>query len=145
MIRRPPRSTLFPYTTLFRSRGTGIEKKRLVLDLPIGRQCNLARGQSLIPVANAEHGFLSGIAALMKTDFCRQTRIRKSAWWNDRVIDFYIVLHLFESKTDRVDRNAAAAKCGDCFQIDPAGIIVSIAEQNHSANGQVSRFPSQLL
>src|SRR2546427_930565 len=24
MIRRPPRSTLFPYTTLFRSRGTGL-------------------------------------------------------------------------------------------------------------------------
>src|SRR5882762_9035971 len=24
MIRRPPRSTLFPYTTLFRSRGTGV-------------------------------------------------------------------------------------------------------------------------
>src|SRR5258705_3422491 len=24
MIRRPPRSTLFPYTTLFRSNGTGI-------------------------------------------------------------------------------------------------------------------------
>src|SRR3712207_7733357 len=29
MIRRPPRSTLFPYTTLFRS-----EKARAVLDLP---------------------------------------------------------------------------------------------------------------
>src|SRR2546425_12389669 len=25
MIRRPPRSTLFPYTTLFRSRGTSFE------------------------------------------------------------------------------------------------------------------------
>src|ERR1035441_2000350 len=25
MIRRPPRSTLFPYTTLFRSRGTGVD------------------------------------------------------------------------------------------------------------------------
>src|SRR2546430_12576305 len=25
MIRRPPRSTLFPYTTLFRSLGTGME------------------------------------------------------------------------------------------------------------------------
>src|SRR3712207_7413728 len=25
MIRRPPRSTLFPYTTLFRSRGVGLE------------------------------------------------------------------------------------------------------------------------
>src|SRR3712207_9257427 len=30
MIRRPPRSTLFPYTTLFRSRSTafGLEKRR---------------------------------------------------------------------------------------------------------------------
>src|SRR3989449_10575008 len=30
MIRRPPRSTLFPYTTLFRSRGgsQGIERRR---------------------------------------------------------------------------------------------------------------------
>src|SRR2546430_12707439 len=31
MIRRPPRSTLFPYTTLFRSAGRGIS--RSVLDL----------------------------------------------------------------------------------------------------------------
>src|SRR2546430_11761868 len=27
MIRRPPRSTLFPYTTLFRSRGFGVDGK----------------------------------------------------------------------------------------------------------------------
>src|SRR2546425_6305940 len=27
MIRRPPRSTLFPYTTLFRSRGLGVAVK----------------------------------------------------------------------------------------------------------------------
>src|SRR3712207_7750243 len=27
MIRRPPRSTLFPYTTLFRSRATALEEK----------------------------------------------------------------------------------------------------------------------
>src|SRR3712207_8403488 len=26
MIRRPPRSTLFPYTTLFRSRGIAVDK-----------------------------------------------------------------------------------------------------------------------
>src|SRR3712207_6963261 len=32
MIRRPPRSTLFPYTTLFRSRGPdGVEARRPVL------------------------------------------------------------------------------------------------------------------
>src|SRR3712207_8153055 len=29
MIRRPPRSTLFPYTTLFRSRGLGIGRALL--------------------------------------------------------------------------------------------------------------------
>src|SRR3712207_7323216 len=28
MIRRPPRSTLFPYTTLFRSRGARVERLR---------------------------------------------------------------------------------------------------------------------
>src|SRR3712207_8048003 len=31
MIRRPPRSTLFPYTTLFRSRGN-VERARLVYE-----------------------------------------------------------------------------------------------------------------
>src|SRR2546426_4909210 len=33
MIRRPPRSTLFPYTTLFRSRGLPSPMTRLGLDL----------------------------------------------------------------------------------------------------------------
>src|SRR3989454_2678478 len=30
MIRRPPRSTLFPYTTLFRSEGNGQARRRLL-------------------------------------------------------------------------------------------------------------------
>src|SRR3712207_9328399 len=38
MIRRPPRSTLFPYTTLFRSGGKGVEPtltgEALVSDVP---------------------------------------------------------------------------------------------------------------
>src|SRR5258708_30453412 len=33
MIRRPPRSTLFPYTTLFRSLGPGIGGARHAVDL----------------------------------------------------------------------------------------------------------------
>src|ERR1043166_9607657 len=33
MIRRPPRSTLFPYTTLFRSERTGVAVRVLVLDV----------------------------------------------------------------------------------------------------------------
>src|SRR5256885_4106960 len=40
MIRRPPRSTLFPYTTLFRSRKTGEPPVRgkdiLLFEIPIG-------------------------------------------------------------------------------------------------------------
>src|SRR3712207_8752248 len=32
MIRRPPRSTLFPYTTLFRSSGSGKERRQQVED-----------------------------------------------------------------------------------------------------------------
>src|SRR5256885_5136801 len=40
MIRRPPRSTLFPYTTLFRSRihlGAGSRRRRLLLLATSGR------------------------------------------------------------------------------------------------------------
>src|SRR2546428_12725079 len=35
MIRRPPRSTLFPYTTLFRS-GVGCPGRRLLVDREVG-------------------------------------------------------------------------------------------------------------
>src|SRR2546427_4343469 len=48
MIRRPPRSTLFPYTTLFRSGGeadTDIERIRAVRDI-------LAPGDVLVADAN---------------------------------------------------------------------------------------------
>src|SRR5688572_32517544 len=37
MIRRPPRSTLFPYTTLFRSRGEGWAPRQGVLRV-VGRR-----------------------------------------------------------------------------------------------------------
>src|SRR3712207_7916738 len=38
MIRRPPRSTLFPYTTLFRSRGTRALDLEAELGVVIGRR-----------------------------------------------------------------------------------------------------------
>src|SRR2546422_7767716 len=38
MIRRPPRSTLFPYTTLFRSRDRDIIGEDQILDRAIGRR-----------------------------------------------------------------------------------------------------------
>src|SRR2546426_6585270 len=36
MIRRPPRSTLFPYTTLFRSNNPGIVRSRAKIEATIG-------------------------------------------------------------------------------------------------------------
>src|SRR5689334_24192864 len=50
MIRRPPRSTLFPYTTLFRSRAAGIDECRSAFDGPgtaeqRARPCRGRRGR----------------------------------------------------------------------------------------------------
>src|SRR2546430_4311044 len=39
MIRRPPRSTLFPYTTLFRSRHRHIEEVVLVVRIALAAGC----------------------------------------------------------------------------------------------------------
>src|SRR3712207_7924060 len=41
MIRRPPRSTLFPYTTLFRSAREVLEQERDTAERPVGQ---VARG-----------------------------------------------------------------------------------------------------
>src|SRR3712207_7683460 len=63
MIRRPPRSTLFPYTTLFRSRGLAalLARRRrgdgLVLGrrLRVGRQGLHARGELLVGADDVHH------------------------------------------------------------------------------------------
>src|SRR5256885_13570159 len=63
MIRRPPRSTLFPYTTLFRSvRGRSVRRKRRDAEEHVRRlkQLILAVGvvalMSTGPAAFADHG-----------------------------------------------------------------------------------------
>src|SRR2546422_3633685 len=43
MIRRPPRSTLFPYTTLFRSRRGGVRRRRPRRRPPAGAGARPAR------------------------------------------------------------------------------------------------------
>src|SRR3712207_8005410 len=65
MIRRPPRSTLFPYTTLFRSDDDG------ALDAETGerltQQVSLLRGRphgAVRPVAEAEPGPVEGDDAM---------------------------------------------------------------------------------
>src|SRR5256885_5774029 len=53
MIRRPPRSTLFPYTTLFRSGSVGRAACAMILCLPLG-----ARGEARRPPPEPSGGGL---------------------------------------------------------------------------------------
>src|SRR2546422_8009231 len=88
MIRRPPRSTLFPYTTLFRSHPTWSPKRRarrLGRDAPMESRRSLV-GMSLVtsqPVGedrkstrlNSSHGYISYAVFCLKkkkieTDDC---------------------------------------------------------------------------
>src|SRR3712207_6939630 len=49
MIRRPPRSTLFPYTTLFRSRRHRTARLRARLRRPVRRCAHPGRGEGGYP------------------------------------------------------------------------------------------------
>src|SRR3712207_7151194 len=53
MIRRPPRSTLFPYTTLFRS-ALGLEVGDHGLDLAVGHERAMQAGDAAAP-GHVEH------------------------------------------------------------------------------------------
>src|SRR2546429_9743192 len=68
MIRRPPRSTLFPYTTLFRSRIWKRPNGLHPLSWANGHRSGPAQGNCLIPVSvtdrkstrlNSSHGYIS--------------------------------------------------------------------------------------
>src|SRR5256885_5328842 len=51
MIRRPPRSTLFPYTTLFRSSLTGVTGARRALASDVGDFVARVRRHTDLPIA----------------------------------------------------------------------------------------------
>src|SRR5260221_9461642 len=83
MIRRPPRSTLFPYTTLFRS--IRDEFSRYLLEL---RQVPNARSQSVqqsFEKLFERHGLPQAIRSDNGTPFASRTAVlglsRLSAWW----------------------------------------------------------------
>src|SRR2546430_3620899 len=61
MIRRPPRSTLFPYTTLFRSI---ISRGKIVADGPVDRLIRQAEGAVEIAVEAAGTGVAEALGKL---------------------------------------------------------------------------------
>src|SRR3712207_5795794 len=83
MIRRPPRSTLFPYTTLFRSRLWAYGGSALLRVVRAGRPCRLSRGgQGPLwgcgPLGRAGHGGNSdrarGTARLLPNEWLSRNR-----------------------------------------------------------------------
>src|SRR5258708_10649082 len=68
MIRRPPRSTLFPYTTLFRSTGGGALNYHVQYDFPT------ATGAYFINLQQLPSGTLYAGQSTPRTAACRQTR-----------------------------------------------------------------------
>src|SRR5256885_12769900 len=73
MIRRPPRSTLFPYTTLFRSHGAGTHGRR-------GRVVRLGTGRRSLPVPGLRPA--QGRRAAAPARARREERDRKSTRLN---------------------------------------------------------------
>src|SRR3712207_7653636 len=76
MIRRPPRSTLFPYTTLFRSEDAKVELRRVLKKSGrevIARCSNIARNYRRMPA-----GIASGGDPLMKEADRKSTRLNSS-------------------------------------------------------------------
>src|SRR2546429_2065535 len=76
MIRRPPRSTLFPYTTLFRSRfrrpRTGLGKQRLEIESPEGSEQQKDRKSTRL---NSSHGYISYAVFCLKKKKKNKTKL----------------------------------------------------------------------
>src|SRR3712207_8552112 len=102
MIRRPPRSTLFPYTTLFRS----------TVALPIGA-CSSASRKLSNRLAFGRHG--GGVAAISALGDRKSPRLNSS-----HANISYAVLCLKQNKARVLDRAAPAAALRALWSDGPA-------------------------
>src|SRR5260370_32167895 len=72
MIRRPPRSTLFPYTTLFRSKIILIKQELLLLVYELNRSGLLAENEKIRPIlAQLEKLLLCDLSPAVHFDLIR--------------------------------------------------------------------------
>src|SRR5438445_8529189 len=74
MIRRPPRSTLFPYTTLFRSQSQWSSRGRLV---QLGGRCNRDTGRTLPMEDRKSTRLNSSHANISYAVFCLKKKKKK--------------------------------------------------------------------
>src|SRR3712207_9303406 len=86
MIRRPPRSTLFPYTTLFRSLDDELKEKELLKALARHGEITAARAalETSLSVSEADR-MLSGLAKDGHVEVrAREGRLVYALWEHDR-------------------------------------------------------------
>src|SRR3712207_7816028 len=72
MIRRPPRSTLFPYTTLFRSRLSGTDREEADL------RCSSAEPPSFYPLRTYSRSRTAGLPGANSTTVLHLERPQRS-------------------------------------------------------------------
>src|SRR2546429_3431371 len=99
MIRRPPRSTLFPYTTLFRSRaaGPGLGRRPVVVPAhrPAGRGGDVGQDRKSTRL-NSSHGYISYAV------FCLKKKKKKTTITYYRIAEPVPVLHTDHHQHDHV-------------------------------------------
>src|SRR5260221_6454471 len=97
MMRRPPRSTLFPYTTLFRSRepnSSEARKHRLAISTITGPDGRPAWNDTRRPIAPERKAIGAAIAVIDQTDR-KSTRLNSS-----HTVISYAVFCLKKKKAD---------------------------------------------
>src|SRR2546429_6364912 len=96
MIRRPPRSTLFPYTTLFRSagRGAGAPVRPPGRDAP--RDGRSSGGDRKSTRLNSSHGYISYAV------FCLKKKKKKKRHRRDRITNSYKQIDIAIERTYEV-------------------------------------------
>src|SRR3712207_8148233 len=100
MIRRPPRSTLFPYTTLFRSRAAEVRSLRLAdVDLGLRRVPVAGKGgkERVVPIDDA---FFMECAAYLGSERPPGCRDRKSTRLNSQSRQYLVCRLLLEKKKE---------------------------------------------
>src|SRR2546429_5092976 len=99
MIRRPPRSTLFPYTTLFRSPSLTVRASRAFVEeeRPLIGRANIDRKSTRL---NSSHGYISYAV------FCLKKKKKLQP------------LHLSAADADRRERVAPHRRLACCPALD---------------------------
>src|SRR3712207_8324158 len=101
MIRRPPRSTLFPYTTLFRSKiGDIVEKGDFIADGPSMEKGEMALGQNPIVAYMTWEGYNFEDAVIMSERLVKED-VRSEEHTSELQSRQYLVCRLLLEKKNK--------------------------------------------